>query len=316
MCGSPGWASSPMRADRASSGLASNGTLLSGDLAAAIGAKLAPLGIPHETREFRPHITLARFKSQEGLEGLSTAVAEFSHTEFARATADKFHLYRSVLKPSGAEYTRLETYFFAGEQAVLNFQLAPPLSSTWWLPLVAYLIGSIPFGYLIVLIAGGGDIRHRGSGNIGATNVAREAGAISGVLTLLLDAAKGYLAVWLAGRITGGNVRWMTLAALLALVGHMFPVWLGFQGGRGVATGAGVFFPICWQAVVGALIIWIRVVAFWRYASLGSISAASSLPLLMYLLYAPGTRLQSRFRLECRRRSCWLFCATGPTSFG
>jgi acyl phosphate:glycerol-3-phosphate acyltransferase len=170
----------------------------------------------------------------------------------------------------------------------LNVQLASPGSLAWWLPLVAYLIGSIPFGYLIVLIAGGGDIRHRGSGNIGATNVAREAGAISGLLTLLLDAAKGYLAVWLAGRITGGNVRWMTLAALLALVGHMFPVWLGFQGGRGVATGAGVFLPICWQAVVGALIIWIVVVAFWRYASLGSISAASSLPLLMYLLYAPG----------------------------
>jgi RNA 2',3'-cyclic 3'-phosphodiesterase len=87
------------------------------DLVASIGAKLASLGIPHETRDFHPHITLARFNSQEGLESLSTAVAEFRQTEFGHATTGKFHLYRSVLKPSGAEYTRLETYSFAGEHA-------------------------------------------------------------------------------------------------------------------------------------------------------------------------------------------------------
>ncbi len=157
----------------------------------------------------------------------------------------------------------------------------------WWLPLAAYLIGSIPFGYLIVKLAGGGDIRFRGSGNIGATNVAREAGPLPGLATLLLDIAKGYFSVWLAARLTGGNPRWMILAALLTIVGHIFPVWLRFQGGRGVATGAGVFLPICWQAVVGALIVWIVVLAFWRYVSLASISAAASLPLLVYLLYAP-----------------------------
>jgi glycerol-3-phosphate acyltransferase PlsY len=139
-----------------------------------------------------------------------------------------------------------------------------------------------------VKFAGGGDIRFRGSGNIGATNVAREAGALPGLATLLLDGGKGFFSVWLAARLTGANPRWMILAALLTLIGHIFPVWLRFQGGRGVATGAGVFLPICWQAVVGALIVWILVLVFWRYVSLASISAAASLPLLVYLLYAPG----------------------------
>jgi glycerol-3-phosphate acyltransferase PlsY len=163
----------------------------------------------------------------------------------------------------------------------------PRVQSVWWLPVVAYLLGSIPFGYLIVRLSGGPDIRHRGSGNIGATNVAREAGALPGVLTLLLDGAKGYLAVWLAARFTGSNPRWMIYTALLVLIGHIFPVWLGFRGGKGVAPSVGVFLPICWQAVVCAVVVWILVVAFWRYVSLASLSAAAALPLLVYLLYAP-----------------------------
>jgi acyl phosphate:glycerol-3-phosphate acyltransferase len=158
----------------------------------------------------------------------------------------------------------------------------------WWLPVISYLLGSVPFGFLLVKLIGAGDIRFRGSGNIGATNVAREAGALPGLGTLLLDGGKGYFAVWLAAHVTDSNPRWMILAALLALVGHTFPVWLKFQGGRGVATGAGIFLPICWQAVVGALIVWVVVLAFWRYVSLASISAAAALPLLVYLLYAPG----------------------------
>lgn len=163
-----------------------------------------------------------------------------------------------------------------------------PLRGFWWLPIVAYLLGSIPFGFLIVKLIGAGDIRFRGSGNIGATNVAREAGALPGLATLLLDGAKGYFTVWLAARVTDNNPRWMILAALLALVGHTFPVWLKFQGGRGVATGAGVFLAICWEAVAGALLVWVLVLVFWRYVSLASISAAAVLPLLVYLLYAPG----------------------------
>jgi acyl phosphate:glycerol-3-phosphate acyltransferase len=171
----------------------------------------------------------------------------------------------------------------------LNPASAPSLAALWWLPLAAYLLGSIPFGYLIVHFSGRGDVRRHGSGNIGATNVARVAGAAGGVLTLVLDAAKGYFAVRLAAAVTDGNIRWMIAAALLALAGHVFPAWLGFRGGKGIATGAGVFIPICWEAVVGAVLVWLIVVAFWRYISLGSLAAAASLPLFMYVLYArPG----------------------------
>lgn len=177
----------------------------------------------------------------------------------------------------------------SGALATFAAQIDPRQSAAgfWWLPLASYLLGSIPFGFLIVKLIGAGDIRFRGSGNIGATNVAREAGALPGLATLLLDGGKGYFSVWLTARLTDGNPRWMILAALLTLAGHIFPVWLRFQGGRGVATGAGVFLPICWQAVLGALIVWLVVLLFWRYVSLASISAAAFLPLLVYLLYAP-----------------------------
>jgi acyl phosphate:glycerol-3-phosphate acyltransferase len=156
------------------------------------------------------------------------------------------------------------------------------------IPVVAYLLGAIPFGLLIVKALGGPDIREIGSGNIGAANVIRNAGTFAGILTLLLDAAKGYLAVWLAAYFASGNIRWMMISAVCAVVGHMFPLWLRFRGGKGVATGLGVFLPICWQAVAAAVVLWLLVVVFWRYSSLGSISAAVALPLFVYLLYAPG----------------------------
>jgi acyl phosphate:glycerol-3-phosphate acyltransferase len=158
----------------------------------------------------------------------------------------------------------------------------------WLIPVAAYLLGSIPFGLLIVKALGGPDIREIGSGNIGAANVTRNAGRLAGALTLVLDAAKGYLAVWLANRYAAGNIRWMMVAAVFAVIGHMFPVWLGFKGGKGVATGLGVFVPICWQAVAAGIALWLLVVIFWRYSSLGSISAAAALPIFVYLLYAPG----------------------------
>jgi glycerol-3-phosphate acyltransferase PlsY len=160
-------------------------------------------------------------------------------------------------------------------------------NTDWLIPLIAYLLGSIPFGFLIVKMRGA-DIRKSGSGNIGAANVTRNAGAIAGILTLLLDAGKGYLAVWLAARIATGDINWMMAAAILAVVGHMFPVWLGFKGGKGVATGLGIFLPICPEAVAAALVLWIIMVAFWRYSSLGSVVAAAALPVFVYLLYAPG----------------------------
>jgi acyl phosphate:glycerol-3-phosphate acyltransferase len=157
----------------------------------------------------------------------------------------------------------------------------------WAIPAVAYLLGSIPFGLLIVKAGSGTDIRQIGSGNIGAANVARNAGTVAGALTLLLDGAKGYLAVWLAARFTHGNIRWMMIAAIAAVMGHMFPIWLRFRGGKGVATGLGVFLPICWQAAAAAVVLWLLVVVFWRYSSLGSIVAAAALPVFVYLLYAP-----------------------------
>ena len=162
------------------------------------------------------------------------------------------------------------------------------VSTAWLTAVIAYLLGAIPFGLLIVKAQGGPDIRAIGSGNIGAANVTRNAGKFAGILTLLLDAGKGYLAVWLAARFTHGNIRWMMVAAVCAVVGHMFPVWLGFKGGKGVATGLGVFLPVCWLAVAAGIVLWLLVVIFWRYSSLGSISAAVALPFLVYLLYAPG----------------------------
>jgi acyl phosphate:glycerol-3-phosphate acyltransferase len=156
----------------------------------------------------------------------------------------------------------------------------------WTIPAIAYVLGSIPFGFLIVK-ARGSDIREAGSGNIGAANVARNAGTISGILTLVLDAAKGYCAVWIAIRWTHGDMRWVMAAALSAVIGHMYPVWLKFKGGKGVATGLGVFLPICATAVLAGVVLWLAVVAFWRYSSLGSIVAAVALPVFVHLLYAP-----------------------------
>jgi glycerol-3-phosphate acyltransferase PlsY len=155
------------------------------------------------------------------------------------------------------------------------------------IPFVAYLLGSIPFGLLLTKLFGGGDVRKAGSGNIGATNVARVAGPLPGILTLLLDAAKGAAAVWLAGRFSNESATWMTIAALAALIGHCFPIWLKFRGGKGVATGAGVFLILSPLALLGSVMVFILVVAFWRYVSLGSISAAAAMPLLVYLLWAP-----------------------------
>jgi glycerol-3-phosphate acyltransferase PlsY len=156
-----------------------------------------------------------------------------------------------------------------------------------WLPLAGYLLGSIPFGILLTRLFGGGDIRAAGSGNIGATNVTRVAGPIPGVLTLLLDGAKGAAAIWLAAHFSNYNATWMTATGFAALVGHCFPVWLKFRGGKGVATAAGVFLALCWPAALGAIAVFLLVVIFFRFVSLGSIAAAASMPLLIYLLWAP-----------------------------
>ena len=153
--------------------------------------------------------------------------------------------------------------------------------------IVAYLIGSIPFGYLIVRGKLGDDIRQSGSGGTGATNVSRRAGKAAGVFTLVLDALKGVIAVLIARALFAGvgpYADWLAAAAgLAAIAGHIFPVWLRFRGGKGVATGVGVFFVLAPVALLCAGVLFVAIVALTRYVSLGSIIAAVTIPLFVWL---------------------------------
>jgi glycerol-3-phosphate acyltransferase PlsY len=183
------------------------------------------------------------------------------------------------------------------------------MRSAFQIAAASYLLGSIPFGYLLVRIFRREDVRRSGSGNIGATNVARKSPAL-GVLTLLLDALKGSIAVAVGiilsppffahtsiSRIpwrlilpasSPGLAVWAALAALVAVVGHMFPVWLKFRGGKGVATGLGAFVLIAPQAVLLAAAVFIVLVAVFRYVSLGSIAAVAAFPNITLLLHEFG----------------------------
>ncbi len=171
----------------------------------------------------------------------------------------------------------------------------------------AYLLGSIPFGYLLVRSFRGTDIRQAGSGNIGATNVARTSPAL-GIATLLLDALKGLAAVLLAVFIVRRQLPWLSttpfwhsalfwtsmpfliywhalIAAVFAIVGHVFPVWLGFRGGKGVATGLGSFALLAPKAILVMVGIFIAVVTVFRYVSLASIVAVASFPVLAWAFH-------------------------------
>jgi glycerol-3-phosphate acyltransferase PlsY len=154
--------------------------------------------------------------------------------------------------------------------------------------LIAYAIGGIPFGLIIVKLKTGEDVRTSGSGNIGATNALRTAGRTAGVITLILDAAKAWFSVWLADWLTGGNVMWMSFAALAVLAGHAFPVWLGFKGGKAVASFVGAFAYLAWLPLVAVLILFVVLVAWTRYLSLGSIVAAGLFPLACWMILHPG----------------------------
>lgn len=157
----------------------------------------------------------------------------------------------------------------------------------WLLALAgSYLLGSIPFSYLVARLSGVQDVRRVGSGNVGATNVMRSAGAAAGVAALVLDAGKGALATVLAQRLDPDGVL-PALAAATAVVGHVFPVWLSFRGGKGVATGAGAFAPLGPWAGLAACAVFVLVAAATRFVSLGSIAATLALPVL---LAASGAR--------------------------
>ena len=154
--------------------------------------------------------------------------------------------------------------------------------------LLAYFLGSIPFGYLIVRWQKGIDVRTTGSGSIGATNVMRNLGIAGFVITFILDVGKGTGAVLLAGKLTGQSTTWIAAAAAAAVFGHCFPVWLRFHGGKGVATGVGVFIALAPLQVALVLGIFAVVVAIGRYISLGSIIATAAFPFLVHFMkHAP-----------------------------
>ena len=149
---------------------------------------------------------------------------------------------------------------------------------------IAYLVGSIPFGYLLVKWRTGADVRAAGSGNIGATNVLRTTGRVAGVITLLLDIAKGYVAVLIAGRLTGDSELWTSAAALAVMAGHAYPLFLRFHGGKAVASFVGAFLRLTPLPLVAVLIVFLGVAVWTRHISLGSIAAAATFPLAVWLI--------------------------------
>jgi acyl phosphate:glycerol-3-phosphate acyltransferase len=162
-----------------------------------------------------------------------------------------------------------------------------------WVPgvavlIVAYLIGGIPFGLILVRAISGTDVRASGSGNIGATNVLRTAGPALGILTLILDGAKGWLAVYLAARFTGGNVAWMSGAAAAVIGGHVFSPYLKFTGGKGVATFTGAFLFLTPATLAVLAVLFVAAVSYQRYISFGSVFCALVFPLGVWLIQRPG----------------------------
>ncbi|HSB12537.1 MAG TPA: glycerol-3-phosphate 1-O-acyltransferase PlsY [Blastocatellia bacterium] len=163
---------------------------------------------------------------------------------------------------------------------------------------IAYLLGSIPFGYLIIkyVFTSGEDVREIGSGGIGATNVTRRAGKWAGLLTYFCDVAKGVAAVMLMRLVADDDYVWIGAAAVAAIVGHIAPVFLGFRGGKGVATGVGVYLALAPYSVLATLVLWALIVYFTRYVSLGSIIATAAVPLwtlLFYGLLKPAPHLKA-----------------------
>lgn len=151
--------------------------------------------------------------------------------------------------------------------------------NAWLLTIpLAYLLGSIPSGYLLVLVFRHRDVRATGSGNIGATNVARSGGKWLGILTLALDCLKAFVAVVIAQHLAPGDVDLAVIAAVAAILGHVFPVWLNFRGGKGVACALGVFLALSWPTALSTLGIFLLVAFATKYVSLASVAGAAALP--------------------------------------
>jgi glycerol-3-phosphate acyltransferase PlsY len=174
-----------------------------------------------------------------------------------------------------------------------------------WVVVGAYLVGSVPFSYLIVWLVRRTDVRTVGSGNVGATNVVRAAGRLPGVLALLLDAGKGMAAV-LAARGLAAPDAVVAAAALAVVVGHVFPVFLGFRGGKGVATAAGALGTLSPWALILSAAVFVAVLAWRRYVSLGSITAVSLFPVFLWL--------HARLSGQPRPRPAVLGCAAATAA--
>src|SRR5574341_227262 len=157
--------------------------------------------------------------------------------------------------------------------------------------LIAYIIGTIPFGVLAARWVGASDPRTQGSRNIGATNVLRVAGRGAAVATLVLDAGKGLIAVWLVEPgISNHTAPWAQAAGIAVVLGHTFPVWTGFRGGKGVATGVGALCALSPALAAGTLVVWAAVVAWSRYVSLASVVAAAALPIAATMTSRPNVK--------------------------
>ena len=152
---------------------------------------------------------------------------------------------------------------------------------------IAYVLGAIPFGYLLVKFTRGEDVREFGSGNIGATNVLRTTGRAAAIATLALDIAKGFLAVWLAAKLTDNSPWWTSLAALAVMAGHAFPVFLKFKGGKAVASFIGAFLCLTPLPLIVVLLVFLITVAATRFISAGSILAAAAFPFGVWMILHP-----------------------------
>jgi acyl phosphate:glycerol-3-phosphate acyltransferase len=159
----------------------------------------------------------------------------------------------------------------------MNYGIIPAL-------VFGYLLGSIPFGLLLTRAAGLGDVRKIGSGNIGATNVLRTGNKGLAAATLLLDALKGTAAVLIAGHFAPETAVWAGLGAFL---GHLFPAWLGFKGGKGVATYLGVLIGLAWQVALIFAVVWLVMAFLFRFSSLAALAAAVVVPIALYFMSTP-----------------------------